>query len=71
MFDSPFDYCVRSGEVVLLDQTLTECAREHGCPDKVTCPLQTLFCGRDFSSARKVVSRAKAKRKHDDGKQQG
>ncbi len=69
MFDSPFEYCVRLGEVVLLDQTLKECAREHGCLDTVTCPLQALFCGRDFSSARNVVSRVKAKRKHDHGNQ--
>lgn len=50
MFDSPFDHCPRCGEIVLLDQTLKECAREHRCADTSDCPLQRLFCGHDFSA---------------------
>ena len=49
MFDSPFDHCPVCGEVVLLDQTLTECAREHQCQDTNACPLKNVFCGHDFS----------------------
>lgn len=51
MFDSPFDHCPRCGEMVLLDQTLKECAREHQCTDTTDCPLRKLFCGHDFSTA--------------------
>jgi hypothetical protein len=50
MFDSPFDHCPRCGEIVLLDQTLKECAREHHCADTSDCPLRRLFCGHDFST---------------------
>ena len=50
MFDSPFDHCPRCGEMVLLDQTLKECAREHRCADTSDCPLQKYFVGRDFSA---------------------
>lgn len=49
MFDSPFDLCSYCGEVVLLDQTKTECAREHRCSKNQQCPLQALFTGIDFS----------------------
>lgn len=49
MFDSPFDRCPRCGEMVLLDQTLKECAREHHCQDIENCPLGDEFCGHDFS----------------------
>lgn len=51
MFDSPFDHCPRCGEIVLLDQTLKECAREHQCTDMSDCPLKKLFCGYDFSAS--------------------
>jgi predicted RNA-binding Zn-ribbon protein involved in translation (DUF1610 family) len=47
MFDSPFDYCPKCGEMVLLDQTQRECAAEHRCGDW-RCPLQTVFTGIDF-----------------------
>jgi hypothetical protein len=46
MFDSPFEYCPRCQEVVLLDQSLGECAREHGC-ERSLCPLHKLFTGQD------------------------
>jgi len=48
MFDSPFTYCAKCGEMVLLDQTQRECAAEHHCGD-IECPLGTLFSGIDFS----------------------
>ena len=45
MFDSPFDFCPRQRDMVLLDQTVTECARDHGCTDSATCPLCKCFTG--------------------------
>lgn len=48
MFDSPFEFCPRCGEFVLLDQTQRECAAEHGC-GKVDCPLERFFTGIDFT----------------------
>lgn len=45
MFDSPFDLCPRQREMVLLDQTVEECAREHGCEDSSRCPLGKCFVG--------------------------
>lgn len=45
MFDSPFDYCPLAKEMVLLDQTVEECAREHGCADSGKCPLYKQFMG--------------------------
>lgn len=50
MFDSPFALCTTKNEMVLLDQTRKECAREHGCDDACeACPLQRYFTGLDFS----------------------
>jgi hypothetical protein len=49
MFDSPIDRCPVCGEMVLLDQTQVECAREHGCSLEIPCPLQACFTGIDFS----------------------
>lgn len=51
MFDSPIEPCPVCGQLVLLDQTRGECAREHGCPGDTVCPLQKLFTGIDFSVA--------------------
>ncbi|MDP1609989.1 MAG: hypothetical protein Q8M11_02950 [Sulfuritalea sp.] len=51
MFDSPIEPCPVCGEMVLLDQTQVECAREHACPNDTRCPLQTFFTGIDFSVA--------------------
>ena len=47
MFDSPFAFCPRCGDMVLLDQTRRECAREHGCAQE-HCPLAAWFGGIDF-----------------------
>jgi hypothetical protein len=49
MFDSPFDRCPVCGEMVLLDQTRRECAREHSCSADTQCPLESYFSGIDFS----------------------
>ena len=58
MFDSPFDFCPRCGEMVLLDQTKPECAREHQCRKDEVCPLQSVFSGFDFSTPQhKEISR--------------
>ena len=51
MFDSPIDHCPVCGQMVLLDQTQVECAREHSCSADVSCPLQNYFTGIDFSVA--------------------
>lgn len=49
MFDSPFAYCPKCKQMVLLDQTQRECKAEHGCGD-IECPLLTHFSGYDFQS---------------------
>lgn len=49
MFDSPVGRCPLCGQMVLLDQTKFECAREHGCSKDQPCPLQEYFIGIDFS----------------------
>ncbi|MDP2134840.1 MAG: hypothetical protein Q8J99_14665 [Sulfuritalea sp.] len=51
MFDSPIEPCPVCGQMVLLDQTQVECAREHGCRSETPCPLQKFFTGIDFSVA--------------------
>lgn len=51
MFDSPIEPCPVCGQLVLLDQTRVECAREHGCPVGTSCPLQNYFTGIDFGVA--------------------
>jgi|WetSurSiteA1Bulk_404760.scaffolds.fasta_scaffold769165_1 hypothetical protein len=61
MFDSPFTYCAKCGEMVLLDQTRRECAAEHRCGD-VACPLAELFSGIDFQAAQPAKATARAKR---------
>jgi hypothetical protein len=50
MFDSPFDFCPRCDQMVLLDQTLKECIREHLCDGVKPCPLESYFSGLDFST---------------------
>ncbi len=59
MFDSPFDRCPVCNEMVLLDQTQKECAREHGCRN-VDCPLGRYFVGVDFSSGARATSRPRS-----------
>ncbi|MBD5804764.1 hypothetical protein AZOA_42090 [Azoarcus sp. Aa7] len=41
--DSPIGRCEAVREMVLLDETQKECAREHGCPDGRDCPLKGWF----------------------------
>jgi hypothetical protein len=51
MFDSPIHTCPVCGQMVLLDQTWRECAREHSCSGDTVCPLMNYFTGIDFSVA--------------------
>ncbi|NJD33438.1 MAG: hypothetical protein FIA96_01105 [Betaproteobacteria bacterium] len=51
MFDSPIEPCPVCGQMVLLDQTQVECAREHDCSIEAPCPLRKFFTGLDFSAA--------------------
>jgi len=41
--DSPIGRCEAVKEMVLLDETQMECAREHGCPPGRDCPLEGCF----------------------------
>ena len=43
MFDSPVARCEIIEEMVLIDETQAECAREHGCPRGRVCPLARYF----------------------------
>jgi len=49
MFDSPIERCPVCRQMVVLDQTKRECAREHGCDTGIPCPLERYFSGIDFS----------------------
>jgi hypothetical protein len=57
MFDSPIARCEIIREMVLIDETQAECAREHDCPPGRVCPLLRYFAepavlvGRDGTSA--------------------
>lgn len=42
-FDSPIGRCEAVKEMVLLDETQAECAREHQCPPDRECPLAGCF----------------------------
>lgn len=42
-FDSPTARCEAVHELVLTDETQTECAREHACPPNRICPLCGYF----------------------------
>lgn len=42
-FDSPIGRCPVVREMVLLDETQAECAREHECPPGQVCPLEDCF----------------------------
>lgn len=68
MFDSPFEFCPRCGEVVLLDQTQRECATEHHCA-KGDCPLARFFTGIDFTRppAKATKGRKRVQREPDLG----
>ena len=41
--DSPIGRCEAVHEMVLLDETQAECAREHDCPPDRQCPLDGHF----------------------------
>ncbi|QID17572.1 hypothetical protein G3580_07885 [Nitrogeniibacter mangrovi] len=41
--DSPVGRCEAVREMVLLDETQAECAREHACPAGRQCPLDGCF----------------------------
>lgn len=41
--DSPIGRCEAVREMVLLDETQAECAREHECPPGRQCPLEGCF----------------------------
>ncbi|CAL93448.1 hypothetical protein [Azoarcus olearius] len=41
--DSPIARCEAVREMVLLDETQAECAREHDCPPGRICPLDGCF----------------------------
>jgi len=43
IFDAPVGRCEAVREMVLLDETQRECAREHGCPPGRQCPLEGRF----------------------------
>lgn len=59
MFDSPFAYCPKCNQMVLLDQTQRECKAEHVCGD-IACPLLDYFSGYDF----KQQAAGKKKERH-------
>ena len=42
-FDSPLARCEAVREMVLTDETQSECAREHNCPPGFKCPLCGYF----------------------------
>lgn len=46
IIDSPIGRCEAVREMVLLDETQRECAREHGCPPDRVCPLEDCFTQR-------------------------
>jgi hypothetical protein len=60
MFDSPFTFCAKCGEMVLLDQTRRECAAEHRCGD-IGCPLAAMFSGIDFQPTPSTPTTTKAR----------
>ena len=43
MFNSPLHYCPLCRQYVALDQSQSECAREHDCSPEQPCPLAHLF----------------------------
>jgi hypothetical protein len=51
MFDSPFEFCPKCEEIVLLDQTRHQCALEHRCAEAEDCPLRRWFTGVEFGKA--------------------
>jgi len=58
MFDSPIARCEIIHEMVLIDETQTECACEHGCPPDRICPLARYFVEPNRMRCRKASSAA-------------
>ncbi len=53
-FDSPIGRCDAVHEMVLLDETQQECAREHDCPAGRLCPLEGYFAETAETDVRSV-----------------
>lgn len=70
IFDSPIGRCEAVRELVLLDETQAECAREHDCPPGRECPLDGCFTPvsglseEDAERLAKPVSRRRTKAAH-------
>lgn len=62
MFDSPFAYCPKCNQMVLLDQTERECKAEHACGD-IACPLFAYFSGYEFRQP--AAGEKKREKRHD------
>ncbi|MBR0566633.1 hypothetical protein J5J83_10955 [Azoarcus sp. L1K30] len=60
IFDSPIGRCEAVKEMVLLDETQTECAREHACPPGRACPLDGCFTPVSGVSAEHAAAMARA-----------
>lgn len=61
--DSPIGRCEAVREMVLLDETQGECAREHACPPGRDCPLEGCFAqvsGVSDATAENIAARKKA-----------
>lgn len=57
-FDSPIGRCEVAKEMVLLDETQSECAREHDCACGAECPFEGCFTpvsGLSIEHADKIV----------------
>ena len=61
-FDSPVGRCEAVREMVLLDETQAECAREHGCAPGCDCPLKAYFAEQSGVSDPASLPKVKAKR---------
>lgn len=61
--DSPIGRCEAVKEMVLLDETQAECAREHNCPPGRVCPLEGCFTPVSGISEEHAVELAKAMRR--------
>lgn len=62
-FDSPVGRCEIVREMVLLDQTQADCAREHACRRTRKCPLRAHFAEPAApSSLRRAPARTQARR---------
>jgi hypothetical protein len=63
--DSPIGRCEAVREMVLLDETQRECAREHDCPPGRECPLEDCFAqvsGTSEQTAQALAGRAQKTR---------